>query len=257
MPKNFLIVGTQRTGTQAIYAALNSHPDIVCGGEWTQHVIWPRKVKMAKRALDGDFHSLISGRPHLLARYTDSLTPQTKWLGFKILFSSSDKWIGHPRFAPALMKDRLGGHLRWLRSRPDVHIIQTIRRETIDWLKSKYVARYTGLYTNKQYPEGTRLDIPIWAAMRAADAKDWVDTQLASLASTNPYHLVYYEDFLADNRKEVESCLGFLRCDPKEMPDGEVFRKRQSKGSAADYILNYRELVAALEHRESLAQSRT
>jgi hypothetical protein len=256
MPKNFLIVGTQRTGSQAFYAALNIHPAVVCGGEWTQRVMWPRKVSMAKRALDGDFHHLISRRPALLEHYTSSFTPQTEWLGFKILFSSSDKWIGHPRFAPTLMKDSLGGHLRWLRSRPDIYIIQIIRRDTIDWLKSKYVARHTGLYTNKQYPEGTRIEIPIWAAMRAAAAKNWVDSQLATLASTNPYHLVYYEDFLADNRKELEAGLAFLGCDPSELPDGKEFRKRQSKGSASDYILNYSELVAALKNRKSLARSR-
>lgn len=251
MLKNFLIVGTQRTGSQALSAAFNLHPQVVCGGEWTQRVTWLRKVSMAERALAGDFHGLISRRPELLKRFTTAFTSQTKWLGFKVLFSSSDKWLGHPRFAPALVKDRLEGHLGWLRSRPDIHIIQLVRRDTIEWLKSKYVARYTGLYTNKQYPEGTKIVIPVWAALRAAESKAWVDRKLMELASTNPHLLVSYEDFLADNRQELESCLEFLGCDPGMLPDSGEFRKRQSKGSAADYIENYFELLAALDGKRA------
>jgi hypothetical protein len=49
-----------------------------------------------------------------------------------------------------------------------------------------------------------------------------------------------------DNRKELESCLAFLGCDPSMLPVDGPYRKRQSKGDASNYIQNYDELVAAL-----------
>jgi hypothetical protein len=246
-PGNFLVLGTQRTGSQAFYRGLDLHPDVVCGGEWTFRTPWYRKIAKAEQALAGDFHELLAGRPHLVERYSNAVTPATRWLGFKILFRSSAKWLGSPALAPALWVDRLEGHLRWLRGRPDIHVIQLVRRDPIEWLKSKYLSRETGMYVNKQYPEEIKVRIPVGPALRAIAAKRRVDERLAGLAASNPYHCVNYEDFLADNRKELEACLAFLGCDPERLPLDGPFRRRQSKGDASRYIQNYDELAAALE----------
>jgi hypothetical protein len=245
--RNFLILGTQRTGSQALYGGLNLHPEIVCGGEWTLDCAWYEKITKAEQALSGDFQRLLIGRPHRQVRYRDAVTPQTRWLGFKILFRSSAKWIGRPALAPALWMDRLEGHIRWLRRRTDIRIIHVVRRDAMEWLKSKYVSRATGLYVNKEYPAEMKIHIPLGPALRAIAAKQLVDTRLASLAATNPYHRVYYEHFLADNRKELELCVNFLDSDPALLPVEGPYRKRQSKGDASAYIRNYDELVAALE----------
>ena len=246
--RNFLILGTQRTGSQALYVALNLHPEVVCGGEWTFKSHWYEKISKAEEALSGDFQQFIVGRPHLQARYAGALTDSTRWLGFKILFRSSAKWIGSPALAPALWVDRLEGHIRWLRRSPDIHVIQLIRRNPIEWLKSKYLGRVFG-NTHKTYSEGFKIRIPIGSGVRAIMAKRRVDERIASLADTNPYHRLYYEDFLADNLKELERCLAFLDCDSSRLPaDGPCY-KRQSKGDASDYIENYVELVAALQSK--------
>jgi hypothetical protein len=254
--QNFLIVGTQRTGSQALYGALNLHPEVVCGGEWTFQCAWYEKIRKAEQALAGDYEEFLAGRPWLQERYLNAVTPDTRWLGFKILFRSSAKWLGHPALAPALWVDRLEGHLHWLKRRPDVHIIQLVRRDPVEWLKSKYLSRETGMYVNKQYPEQTKVKIPIGPALRAIAAKRRVDERLADLAASNPYHCVNYEDFAADNRKELEGCLEFLGCDPAQLPEQGPYRKRQSKGDASRYIRNYDELVAALE-REGAWTHRT
>jgi hypothetical protein len=245
--RNFLILGTQRTGTQALYGGLNLHPEIVCGGEWTLDCAWYEKIKKAEQALSGDFQEFLVGHRHREVRYSNAVTPETRWLGFKILFRSSAKWVGRPAFGPALWMDRLEGHVRWLRRRPDVHIIHVIRRDAMEWLKSKYLSRVTGMYVNKEYPADMKIRIPVERALRAIAAKQLVDTRLASLAVTNPYHRVFYEDFLCDNRKELESCLKFLDSDPALLPLEGPYRKRQSKGNASAYIKNYGELVTALE----------
>ena len=245
--RNFLILGTQRTGSQALYFALNLHPEVVCGGEWTFKTHSHQKIKKAEQALAGEFQQLLVGRSGLQARYSDALTPETRWLGFKILFRSSAKWLGHPALAPALWVDRFHGHLQWLRGRPDIHIIQLVRRDPVEWLKSKYLSRATGMTTNREYPEGFKVRIPIAPALRALASKRLVDDGLAALANTNPYHRVFYEDFREDNRTELESCLDFLGCDAAKLPVDGAYRKRQSKGDAANYIENYDELADALE----------
>ena len=252
MAQNFLIVGTQRTGSQALRNAIDQHPDIACGEEWLHHVAFHRKVRAAERVLSGDFRDLAhwSEQQDFIRQ---SFSRDTPWLGFKVLFRSSDKWLGHPRFAPALMLDRLEAYLRWLRGRPDIHVIQLVRRNAIEWLKSKYLSRATGLYTHARYPEGLKVEIPVARAVRALQAKRWVDARLASLASSNPYHRIHHEDFLANNRCELTACLSFLGCDPGRLPGDAVFVRPQSKGTAADYVRNYDDLLRALESRDLLA----
>ena len=244
--RNFLVLGTQRTGSQAFYVALNLHPEVVCGGEWTFKTPSPLKIRKAEQALAGDFQEFIMGQQYLRDRYSEALTDQTRWLGFKILFRSSAKWVGHPALAPALWLDRLEGHLRWLRRHPDIHVIQLVRQNPVEWLKSKYLGRAFG-HTHKAYAEGYKVRIPLGPALRAIKAKERVDQRIAGLAATNPYHRVVYEDFLADNLGELERCLAFLGCDADKLPDGGRYPKRQSKRDASEYIENYDELVGALK----------
>lgn len=244
--KNFLILGTQRTGSQALYSALNLHPEVVCGGEWTFQCSPFNKIKHAEQALSGDFQKLLVDRPDLQERYSLSSLGGANWLGFKILFRSSAKWLGHPALAPALWVDRFKGHLKWLRHRRDVHIIQLVRRDPVEWLKSKYLARATGMLTNMQYPDGFRVRIPVGPALRALATKRAIDEGIASLAASNPYHCVVYENFLADNRAELESCLKFLKCDCAKMPLNG-YRTRQSTADSSEYIENYHDLVEALQ----------
>jgi LPS sulfotransferase NodH len=250
MRKLFLILGTQRTGSQALFQAFNLHPDVVCGGEWTQDVAWYRKRATAERALDGDVSGVAGLRPADEMQRVREQGTTAGCYGFKILFRSSDKWLGHPRLAPALLVDRLEAHLTWLKRRPDVHVIQLVRRDGVEWLKSKYLARSTGKFTHSQYPDDARIDVPVHHALRALRAKNWVDRRIASLEQTNPYLRVIYEDFAADNRRGLETCLAFLGCDLSRLPADTRFIEKQSKAPAAAYIRNFDELAAALAERQ-------
>ena len=100
--RNFLIVGTQRSGSGALAEALNCHPAIVCGAEWTLRT-W-RKLSIADAALGGNFRPL---PPHHATEMALRLSPGKTVLGFRRLFRASSRWIGHPRLAPALLLDRL------------------------------------------------------------------------------------------------------------------------------------------------------
>lgn len=249
MTVSFLIVGTQRTGSQALFQALNLHPSVVCGGEWTQQVSSHRKLVVAKRALAGDISDVEAHRPADEMQRIRKSGAAAGWLGFKILFRSSDKWLLHPRFSPALLVDRLEAHLAWLRKTPNVRVIQLVRRDGIEWLKSKYLARTTGAFTHTHYPDDAQVIVPIGSAIKALEAKNWVDRRLSRLASTNPYLRIVYEDFAADNRRGLETSLEFLGCDVSQIPPGARFTEKQSKQSAAAYIRNHDELSRVLEAR--------
>lgn len=125
MFENFIIVGTQRTGSTALYQALNCHPDIACGGEWTQNIPWYKKIRVARQALRGNFTGLTARNQNLIRKVFHE---QTRWLGFKMLFRSSDKWLLHPRFAPALQLDQLEPCLKWIGEQPNMHVIHVVRR---------------------------------------------------------------------------------------------------------------------------------
>jgi hypothetical protein len=152
----------------------------------------------------------------------------------------------HPRYCPALWADRLEDHLRWLARRPDIHVIHIVRRDGLEWLKSKFVSQATKAYWGKSYPE-VRVQIPPGEAIARLRAKDWVDGRLAALANSNPYLRLDYEDLLADQEAVVARALRFQQCDPSLAPVRERRLRRQSTGTAANYVTNLDDLVVALE----------
>jgi hypothetical protein len=99
------------------------------------------------------------------------------------------------------------------------------------------------LYTNKEYPPGLKIEIPLKSASKALRAKDWVDERLASVAAANPYLRVCYEDFLQTDEAVLKMVWRFLGCDVDKGYRDVRHVQRQSKGSAADYVLNYGDLV--------------
>jgi hypothetical protein len=242
---NFIIVGTQRTGSTALFRALNFHPEVACGSEWTQDVPAHRKLAVTERAIAGDFSVL----PKLQrVRIERVFSPSTRWLGFKLLFRSSGLWLLHPRFAPALRLDRFGAYLRWIAGRPDLRVIHITRESPIEWLKSKYVADKSRAFAGRAYPDDITVEIPVGEALRRLAAKRWIDDCLAALSTTNPYLRISYEDFLESDRAIVAKMMNFLGCDPGKLHDFDYRKQRKQSGrSARDYVSNFEPLVAALK----------
>lgn len=234
---NFLIVGTQRTGSSALGEAIGLHPNITCGWEWTQRSPWLNKIKVAEQALMGDFSVLGDhDQEHMVRVFNNNKA----WLGFRRLFRSSNMWLVHPRLAPALWSDRLEGYLRWVKRHPNIHIIHIVRKDNMEWLKSKFISKESKTYWGQSYPQEIKVTIPIKEAITRLRAKNWVDSRLSILRNSNPYLQVIYEDLLADNKKVVTSTLSFLNCDAGVLPPiTERKLKPQSKGAASSYISNY------------------
>jgi len=246
---NFIIVGTQRTGSSAIVGALGTHPEICCGYEWTQRISAPKKIKVMAQALQGNFSSL--NPPHrkfLQSAFYEDI----RWLGFKRLFRSSDKWVLHPKYSPALWIDRFNTHLYWFANRPSIRIIHLVRCDNLAWLCSKLMSGKTKLFSGKEYPEDIQVKADIKEAVKRLKAKKWLDSQLASLAENNPYIQILYEDFARDHRSVIERIVTFLACDPGILPESIIKLKKQSVKPVEQSIVNYDELVTVLREQNLL-----
>ena len=242
---NFIIVGTQRTGSSAIAEAVGLHPYITCGWEWTLREKRKNKIDFSKQALTGDFSILLNKHQDHMAKVFSS---QTKWLGFRRLFRSSDKWILQPRFSPALWLDKFEEHLIWLSNNPNIHVIHIVRMDGIDWLKSMYVARKAKLYIGRPYPNNIRVHIPLWKAIRRLRSKNWVDIRLSSLSRSNPYIKIYYEEFLKDRNTITNILFDFLSCDQTINIFNRPKIYKQSRVGPKQYISNYSQLKKAVEN---------
>ena len=240
---NFIIVGTQRTGSSALADAMGTHPHIACGWEWTQHGWFADKIRRAERGLNGDFSWLdLKNRAHMAL----VLNEETRWLGFRRLFRSSDKWLGHPRFSPPLWVDRFARHLHWLRSRPDIHVIHIVRSNNLEWIKSKTLSRENRAFVGRTYADNP-VSVDVSQALRRLASKNWVDRNLMSLADSNPYLRIEYEEFVADETGVLDRVFSLLNCDANLHPAREKRLQKQSLRETREYLSNYDELLETLK----------
>lgn len=252
---NFLIVGTQRTGSSALADGIGLHPAVACGWEWTLRTPPWRALSIAERALGGDFGVLSpQDQIHMAAQYSTG----TAALGFRRLFRASDKWLVHPRLSPALWLDRLEAHIAWLDRRPQLRIIHIVREDNLAWFRSRKIARKSGIHFGASYPTDIKLTADLSEARRRVLAKNWVDGRLARLAHSNPYLRVGYDEFRTDNLLVLNRTLRFLDVDPAQLPSpAEHMRaKPQSGQRTQDSVDNHHELEEYLR-RHGLLRSET
>ncbi len=250
--RQFMIVGTQRTGSSAFAEKLSLHPQVACGWELTESWGVLRKVHVMENVLSAEF----SGVPSRKRQHMQSaLDEHTVWLGFRRLFGATDKWLFHPKFSVKLLIDRFESHLRWFEAHADVHILHIRRRDDLEWLKSKYVAKLTDSFSGKAYPDDTQVHIPLAEAKRRLAAKYWIDSRLRDLANSNPYCEVVYEDFAEQPVEVTTRALNLLACDGRDVAWGQAVMKQQSRKRAADYISNIKEIERAVTEARASASA--
>jgi hypothetical protein len=82
--------------------------------------------------------------------------------------------------------------------------------------------------------------------------KLWLDQTIGELATSNPYHVIRYEDLFIDRNSVIQKAQQFLGFEPELMPE-EMIRQRQSKGIPIEkHIRNFRQLEEALERASLL-----
>lgn len=236
----FMIVGTYRTGSSALVHALNCHPKIACGLEWTQRVLPWRALAMTEHSLAGHLAVL---RPKHQKQMEIVFSPSKTALGFKRLFRASNKWFLSPALGPLII-DGLETHLRWLKRHSDIRVIHIVRNDHLAWLKSKAFADATGKYSGVAYPENMEVSISPGKAVRRVQAKLFIDKRLASLSETNSYLRVEYELFAEDNYGKTCEMVSFLGCDSSELRKVDLTARIQSRPSHS--IKNVEQLKLAL-----------
>ncbi len=242
--KNFVIVGTPRTGSSALAQIIGFHPRIACGWEWAGQLPWYSKVVAAQRALAGDYSMLPANNQSHMRRIVNSSTTHT---GFRAMFRSSDRWFLHPRHNPALWLDRLEAHLRWFVTRPDIAIIHIRRDDNLAWLSSYLLARTTQLYIGKPYPNDLTFNVTPASAAKRIRSKYWLDQRLASLQESNPYLAIHYETLSSDKKAAGDAAVCFLGCDSSEYSiDASKMIAKQSRLPVSERLENYAELKRVL-----------
>lgn len=246
----FLIVGTYRTGSSAIGELLGLHPQILCGWETLHEVLFPKKISTAETFLAGDFRGLREQE----RKYVESTqTDDTVALGFRSLFRSSNKWLFRPAWAPALLADRMAGQLHWLKSRrPDIRVIHLIRTDNLAWLSSLAMAKGSGSFFGTEYPDALQVSLNLREAAKRVTTKHYIDTQLATLAQSNPYQRVIYEEFKADNSGSINRLVEFLGCNPALELIAQPKASVQSANRQADPLLNRIQLIESLRTKKLL-----
>ena len=244
--KKFIITGTYRTGSSALAELIGLHPDISCGWEWTGRVSWPWKIEVGKRSLGGDFSSLTEDQKrHMESTFA---VERHLYLGYRTLFRASNKWVMHPKYSAALFLDQFAAHLEWWRN-SRIAIVHIIRTDNVAWLKSVGLAKATGSYFGRVYPDKLTVKWNLKEAEKRVIAKNWIDEKLSTLRNCDvPFLQVKYEDFLADNRSSVKEVCALLNCRWPYVPVGEPAAKVQSESSKAT-IENMGELRTYLEER--------
>lgn len=248
----FVVTGTGRTGSATLGRALGFHESVAAGWEWGFKVPWARRVEACRRGLRGDF-SLLADRER--AQIEAAVTGATKWLGYKGIFRTNDKWLVTPAAGVTLFLDRFYETLRWWRSEPDIHVLHIVRTDNLAWLRSKFVATKLGMFgAGNRYPEDVSVEIPVHAAIKRVRMKVWLDEKLSELARTNPYCLIRYEDLARDLDAVTAKAHRFLGLEPQIMPRERVLERQSAGIPIEQHVRNYERLRDALR-RASLLET--
>jgi hypothetical protein len=250
--KNFIIVGTQRTGSSALAEGISTHPKIACGWEWTQRVNALKLPTISKKAL---FNHEFDGLNEKNREYAQSIFREDlEYFGYRRLFRASSRWFLHPYFSPLVVIERLDWHLDWIVEN-QISVIHIVIADNLGWLKSKAVTKKTGSFSGEKYADDIQAEIAPSEALKRIKAKHWLDGKLASLKDRTPYIQVVYEEFKENNFTEVKRVIEFLGQDPALLPslDTEMKLKPQSSKPDTEMLSNYVQLASVLEKNSLLS----
>lgn len=244
--KNLLSVGTQRTGRNARRGGISLHPGVVCSGESALRMPSWRAIRTGEAGASGRCDGLVEADQDHMDR---SVVTDSKPLGFRRFFPSSNKLLFRPRFLPAVLLDGLEARQTWRHGKPEIGVISIVREANLAWLTSKAISRELGAWFRQPYQDGMAVRIDAGEPLRRVTAdKNWRDGRLATLKQSNPYRRGCNEDFRQDNRTVLNELLPFPGVDTELPPASEVHMnaKPQSRKIARGSVENCGEPEAAL-----------
>lgn len=233
----FVIVGTQRTGSSFVATTLNTHPEINCGWEWALDVTPIAKISTIHAGLHGHFDQL----PESHRVRMSSVKKDAKVIGFRLLFSSSPKWIVSPKLNLPHWVERLNGFLKYFCSNPNIKILHIVRSNNLAWLTSLFLAKTSKLYIDHKYPDDLKIEVPLGEAEKRVKAKLELEKKLRLLGTSNPFLEKKYEDLIQDKSGEFKKIFEFLGVSAMEdMVKSPT--KKQLRRPLSEVVSNYDEL---------------
>ena len=226
-PTQFIIVSNGRSGSNLLLNLLTSHPRVShCGEYFTD-----------KRMKQEDF----SGRD-VAVEFRDELKRKgfEKAVGAKFLYYQLEEEYAERFDVPSLKTVQ-----EFVRSDVRLKIVHLTRRNLLKTVVSMLVAAKTGVYRahdQKELPRDAAVFIDPADCIRRMEEIQQFENRVREWFRHHDVHEMVYEDLVADQDKQTNRLLKFLRVDSMPLQGRMV---RQSR-SLQDSVSNYEELAAAL-----------
>lgn len=202
----FLIAGTQRTGTTLMVTLLDSHPDILCVGEsfnlGNNQNIYHQEYSYVRHCRKSIWQKLmhILGRDKLVEEYLNELysNPEYKAIGFKYMQSHTRRF---PMVVPYILKN-------------NIRVIHVTRENELKVLVSLRAAQARGSFHSYKEVEAKSINIPVDGLLDKLNKIQrnnnyWANTFEGSV----PYLKVSYESLQGNRDFEVDRIMKFLGMD--------------------------------------------
>ncbi|MEM7203446.1 MAG: Stf0 family sulfotransferase [Planctomycetota bacterium] len=227
-PSTFLILGSERTGSNLLVGLIDSHPDAIVGEElFNKSCLENGNIPFPGLGKDEE---LIALRQQDQGRFLDRLYERVAErgcavLGYKIFYRQFDRWTTA---------------LQHLAGKPDLKVIHLRRRNLLRQLVSYQQAVITGQWkrrpgVERAPPPPVELDLA-QCVRTFLQIEDWArryDEAFADHAKMT----IWYEDMAVDPDGTAKACHEFLGLEP--MPSGPLRYKKSGQSSVRDSIVNY------------------
>lgn len=238
---NFIIFGTQRTGTILLVRLLDSHPDVICMGElfhdadYSGHVKLPvpRYIKYRNSSIRRKINYLIrknSSIENYLASLESTYRGEQSAYGFKLMVNQLHK----------------NPHLYKYLDDNNFKIIQIVRSNVLKVYLSLLRARLTGVYVSKDKSEKIKFEVPTDKLFENLEQLEKINEEIIGLGDLLKleYHTLGYEDLVADQDKEMMRLFSFLGVDKNIKVHAKT--RKLSSDKLSDIVENYDEVANAL-----------
>jgi LPS sulfotransferase NodH len=237
MDTKFIVLTTNRSGSEWVISTLNSLPNVYAQGE----LFLPRRRKTEKR-WDSDFarpryiESKPKGlpfRPFSVFSYLNELYAQPGKVGFKLMYAQLGQY---PEILPYLLKHR-------------VHVVHLVRRNHLDVLLSYAVKASLGkahLLSGQSTPEKLQVILETSNLTNRLERLEKFHNLARRLLKLTglPSLEIAYEDLLRD-QSNFQRIWDFLSVPPAERSAQSTLVKIR-KGGHREVIINYDEVKQSL-----------
>jgi LPS sulfotransferase NodH len=243
---NFVLFGTQRTGTTLLYTLLDNHPNIVCFGEVFQDVDTPCHPTLGTKRYKSYIDMSVSrrvvdfvNRKYMISTYLGNIVSALEYeaKGFKFMLDQAKKY---PEVLNILQQNRF-------------KIIHIWRSNILKILVSRVKAEVTGIYVSQHIVDSSKIHLDGESLIAHLKDIKTAQSELLEIIQGLPldYISIQYENFLTNREMELGKILDFLEVDNKF--NLTTYLTKINPDELIDVIANYGEIAGILRGTENEA----